>query len=223
MPHSTSHPNIYIVGAQCTGKTTIINELKHKFHALTPTLLIDEPHIVSEVARSVLKQHPIETESIRSDPQQSLDLQRRILAAQADAEETALSRASWLISDRSGLDPLAYARRYAGADAADAMMRSDTWTKLKRRMSRSVVIVCEAGAEWLRDDGVRLMPKDSEDWMSLHELFCEMLDEAGLPYHVLPATMTDTSQRVDFVLSKWSRVAESQIQSKLTQLVLGLQ
>lgn len=140
---------------------------------------------------------------LRADPDLSLNLQKLILAAQADAEEEALARGSWFISDRSGLDPIVYAREYAGAEAAAHMVQSDDWLMVKKRMSRSIVVVCEAGMGWLKDDGVRLMPRDREDWIAFHELFCGMLDKAGLLYHILPVTMTDLSERVNFVLSKW--------------------
>lgn len=70
-------------------------------------------------------------------------------------------------------------------------------------MAGSLVIVSEAGAEWPEDDGVPLMPEDREDWIRLHWLFCETLDEIGPRYCVFPAFMTDLSENVDFVLSLW--------------------
>ena len=208
MAATTGTTNIYIVGAQCAGKTTIVSQLRQRFQALAPQLSIDEPEIISEVARNVLKKHAIETENIRADPDLSLNLQNLILAAKADAEDQALARGSWFISDRSGLDPIVYAREYAGAEAAAHMVQSDDWLMVKKRMSRSIVVVCEAGMGWLKDDGVRLMPRDREDWIAFHELFCGMLDKAGLSYHILPATMTDLSERVNFVLSKWQFTQE---------------
>lgn len=144
-----------------------------------------KPQIIREVARKVQRIHPIPTESIRSDPSQSLQLQKRIQAAQFEAEREALQRGSWFISDRSGFDPIVYARRYVGSEAAADMMESVWWVELMERMSASLVVVCESGMGWLQDDGVRLMPEDREDWMQLHNLFCEMLDEAGLLYCLL--------------------------------------
>ncbi|MBE3041987.1 ATP-binding protein [Candidatus Bathyarchaeota archaeon] len=196
-------PNIYIVGAQGTGKTTVVNELERHFRSNTQM-----PQIVSEVARQVQREHPIIIEHIRSDPHQSLTLQKWILAAQVEAEKEALSRGSWFVSDRSGLDPIVYARRYAGLEASEEMLGSADWIVLKGRMAGSLVVVCEPGAEWPHDDDVRLIPEDREDWIQLHELFCRMLEETGLAYCVLPAAMTDLSGRVDFVLSAWRRREE---------------
>lgn len=196
-------PSIYVVGAQGTGKTTIVNELSRLFHSFQSALPMEGPQIIREVAREVQRIHPIATESIRSDRSLSLQLQKRIQAAQFEAETEALNRGSWFISDRSGFDPMVYARRYVGTEAAAEMMRSAEWLELKGRISASLVIVCEAGMGWLQDDGVRLIPEDREDWIRLHELFCGMLDEAGLPYDVLPSNITDIAGRVEFILSRW--------------------
>lgn len=165
-------PNIYIIGAQSTGKTTIFNELDRLFRSDSHIPSTDKPRIIPEVARKVLKTHPIATESIRSDASQSLALQTRILAAQFNSERRALRCGSSFISDRSGFDPIVYARRYAGSEAAAEMMKSAEWLELRDRMSGSLVVICEAGVGWLQDDGVRLMPEDRGDWIRLHELFC---------------------------------------------------
>lgn len=200
-------PNIYIVGAQCTGKTTLVNELAIQFGALSRTLGIDEPQIISEVARTVLNRHHFVADDISSSPSRSLALQALIVAAQADAETNALSRRTWFISDRSCLDPVVYARRYVGFVPAREMEHAANWLELRERMVGSLIIVCEAGSEWLNDDGVRLMPEGREDWLSFHRMFCTLLDETGLPYWVLPCKMDRLSQRAQFVLSKWSDAA----------------
>ena len=66
-----------------------------------------------------------------------------------------------------------------------------------------MVIVCEAGAEWLTDDGVRLMPENREDWIGFHQLFCNCLGDLGLKYEVLPCDVTSIHERVAFVLERW--------------------
>lgn len=70
-------------------------------------------------------------------------------------------------------------------------------------MKDSVVIVCQAGADWLLDDGVRLMPENREAWIQFHRLFCSCLDEWGLDYEVVPCTLIDIDKRVEFVLERW--------------------
>ncbi len=82
-------------------------------------------------------------------------------------------------------------------------MRTGIWEELKERMGQSLVVVCEAGADWLIDDGVRLMPEDKADWTALHDLFCSLLRDAGLDYVVLPCEVKDIGERVQFVLDRW--------------------
>jgi len=70
-------------------------------------------------------------------------------------------------------------------------------------MKTSLVFVCEAGANWLVDDGVRLMPGSWDEWMNTHQLFCCCLDELELQYEVIACHVTDVNERVRFVLEKW--------------------
>ena len=195
--------NIYIIGAQCTGKTTLVAALqdhfRHQEFQSSQGQLPSPPSIITEVARTVLRAHNFTASDITSSPSRSLDFQQLILKAQYEAE-TGVAK-SWYISDRSGLDPIIYAKRYVGLDAAELMTKTEIWGILRERMSRSLIIVCEAGMDWLTDDGVRLMPADQADWIAFHDLFCSSLQEAGLEFGVLPRTMKDIKQRVDFVLN----------------------
>ncbi|KAL8743404.1 MAG: hypothetical protein Q9190_004238 [Brigantiaea leucoxantha] len=167
--------NIYIVGAQCTGKTTLVNALEQHFTAQQSfqDSSYGRPLVVKEVARKVLQQH-----------------------AQVDDSK-------WFISDRSGIDPIIYAKQYVGEDAANELMNTSTWKMLEKAMRGSLMVVCEAGADWLTDDGVRLMPKDNQSWIELHDLFCESLDLVGLEYVVLSRHVIHLNERVDFVVRKW--------------------
>ena len=193
--------NIYIVGAQCTGKTTLVAELSRHFTSLsrpsTPA-----PLIFTEVARTVLRKHNFTASDITSSPSKSLLFQRLILEAQYATEKTA-ETSQWFISDRSGFDPIVYAKRYVGEEGARSLMAMEVWGKLKKHMERSLVVVCEAGADWLVDDGVRLMPEDKKDWVAFHDLFCDSLRDEGLSFVVLPCHIMDLAQRVQFVLDRW--------------------
>lgn len=205
-PRPSNLPNIYIVGAQCTGKTTIINRLKTSLSDTYTGLEIGPPSFITEVARTVLKQNPIPTEEIRSSPEKSLLLQQLILSAQVRREREALSTSTWYVSDRSAIDPIVYATMYVGKEAARRMLDSAEWAEAKDRMARSLVLVCEAGVTWLTDDGVRLMPTDEEDWIALHRLFCQTLDKVGVQYCILPRTVVDLEERVLFVKARWEEM-----------------
>lgn len=188
--------NIYIVGAQCTGKTTLVSALKHHFEKHKQPSEV--PLTITEVARTVLKLHSFTANDITSSKSRALELQRLIIEAQYAAEKAAGAR--WLISDRSGFDPVIYAMRYVGSDEAETLMGTRHWQELKTRMSGSLIVVCEAGIDWLNDDGVRLMPVDKEDWIAFHDLFCQTLKKAGMSFVILPHSIKDLQERVDFVL-----------------------
>ena len=112
-------------------------------------------------------------------------------------------RTRWFVSDRSGVDPIVYAQKYASRGSESGLIKSAEWLELRERIGNSVVIVCEAGADWLKDDGVRLTPESKKDWIGFHQLFCGYLDELGLNYEALPCNVASLDERVAFVLAKW--------------------
>ncbi|CVL08459.1 uncharacterized protein FMAN_05188 [Fusarium mangiferae] len=197
-------PNIYIIGPQSTGKTTLVNKLKADLEHWLADSAIDKPQIVSEVARTVLAKHKYSAEDIQTSTTRCFELQQLILEAQAAAEKEALKTSSWFISDRSGLDPLVYAKRYAAPDAVERLKHLPVWKAVKARMESSLIVVCEAGTPWLLDDGVRLMPGSDQQWMQLFHDFCQLLGEVGLEYCVVPRTVLDLSDRAEFVWARWT-------------------
>ncbi|KAI1426251.1 AAA domain-containing protein [Xylaria sp. FL1777] len=198
-------PNIYIIGSQCTGKTTLVNAISEslKHH---PIASAKPPGVIKEVARSVLESHGFTRDDIRSSQERALELQRLIIEAQSKAEKSHLETRSWFISDRSAVDPVVYARKYASREAADALSSSAQWIEMRDRMARSLVIICQPGVDWLADDGVRLIPLDSEEWEQLDTEFCLTLADAGLQHHTLPSQMRNTDERVQFVLTRWEEM-----------------
>lgn len=193
--------NIYIVGAQCTGKTTLVNALERFFKGWAPTGTIKPPRIVTEVARTVLRENNFQTAEIRDSPTRSFELQKLILQKQYEAEDVSEDR--WIISDRSAVDPVMYAKHHAGEDAHQILLETPEWRKLERKMRSSVVIVCQAVPAWLKDDGVRLMPKDDSDWTEFHNIFCDFLTERKIPFVILPNSTIDLDSRVKFVFNLW--------------------
>lgn len=195
----TSKPpkNIFIVGAQCTGKTTLLKALKEYYKDLDT-----QPGIISEVARTVMKQLDMDRNDIEFSPERSLMLQKSIMQAQYKAE-TELSKDStgWYISDRSGIDPIVYARMFVGEEAARDLLDLTIWTTLEQNMKAGVVFICEAGASWLFDDGTRLMPKDEEDWNRSDQEFRRLLNARHIDYTVVPRHVVDIADRVGLVVS----------------------
>lgn len=192
--------HIYIIGAQNTGKTTLVNALQA---AISKNSTKSQPQVIKEVARNVLIKHRFTAEDIRSSPTRALQLQELILKAQFDTERGVLKENGWFISDRSGADPIVYARKYVSEEASKSLTKSTEWLELRERMKESTIVVCEAGADWLLDDGVRLMPENREAWIQFDRLFCKCLDDWGMRYEVLPCTLTAIDERVQFVLERW--------------------
>lgn len=197
-------PSIYIIGAQSTGKTTLVTALGEDF-AQNVELegSISQPHQVKEVARGVLLQHQFSANDITSSKTRALELQRLIIQAQAAAEGALQD--GWYIADRSALDAVAYARQYVGEAEARRLREAPVWQAIEDKMRTGVVVLCEPGGEWLMDDGVRLMPRDQAEWFALHSHFRVLLAECRIPYHVLPCSVSLLRQRVEFVLQVWKQ------------------
>ncbi|MCJ1280577.1 hypothetical protein MMC21_008406 [Puttea exsequens] len=195
--------NIYIIGAQSTGKTTLVDALAAYFERRTmdTAMAILKPKVIKEVARGVLQRHHFKADDIVTSKCKALELQKLILEAQAEAETRASD--GWYISDRSGVDPLAYTRRYVGFGETLALKQESPWQHLEEKMKAGLIILCEAGGEWLVDDGIRLMPEDRAAWLQMHTIFCEVLDDAGIKYSILPPSIKDLQSRVNFVVTRW--------------------
>lgn len=137
--HEHRQANVYIIGAQSTGKTTLVNAVEVSFADLA-----SPPTVIREVARTVLKDKQYTRDDIRTSPARALELQHHILDAQFAAEEVAGATIGekWYLSDRSGLDPIVYAHLYAGQKAAESMLESRAWEELEVKMKAGVVILC---------------------------------------------------------------------------------
>lgn len=96
---------------------------------------------------------------------------------------------------------MVYARTFVGERAAQEMMESNAWKDIEQNMRSAHILVCEPGSAWLRDDGVRLMPNDIDEWNSLHLSFCKSLQELDIEFTVVPKEMTDIDERVRLALS----------------------
>ncbi|KAF2242489.1 hypothetical protein BU26DRAFT_494127 [Trematosphaeria pertusa] len=201
-------PCVYIIGAQCTGKTTLVNALEEIYNRDEAILPGTRPLIIREVARTVLREKQFSRDDITTSPSRALQLQKHILDAQHQAEKSAVSlnsRSIWYISDRSGLDPIVYAQLFVGEDAAGEMLELKTWKELERRMKTGLVALCEAGCTWLTDDGVRLMPGHMEEWMRVDSAFRQLLAARQIKYTVVPKDTNSLEERVELVLKELSK------------------
>lgn len=195
---------VYIIGAQGTGKTTLVNAIEDTFRKQT-TLKnhsgANQPTIIREVARNLLAELDFSRDDLTKGNPRALQLQEHILAAQFEAEKSASTHQNplgWLISDRSGIDPIVYAQIFAGDEGADKMLGTESWKVLERRMKAGVVLLCEPVPSWFSDDNTRLiLPEDQ--WKDIDRVFRDLLATRGIEYTVVPKDMTSLEERVDFV------------------------
>ncbi|KAL4898931.1 hypothetical protein BDW74DRAFT_164222 [Aspergillus multicolor] len=197
-----SSRSLYIIGAQCTGKTTLLHALQDAFSREDPSLRLRP---ITEVARNVLQQHNFTRDDINYIPERALELQQLILSAQYDEEsKTPTDR---VLCDRSGADPIAYAMQYGPPDAYKALEASPEWHYLRDRLRESLVVVCPPHQEWLVDDGTRLIPRSWAEWERTHLAFLHVLESNSIGFHTIPAQLVVSEQRVDFVLRLWGSLS----------------
>jgi nicotinamide riboside kinase len=212
--HQQRPSNIYVVGAQSSGKTTLISGLEKYFHVYSNVtwgaLVVEKPFVLEEVARQVLMNCGYTGKTVSESKSQALQLQTLILEMQFEAEDAI--KDFWFISDRSGVDAIVYAKLYTGESEAKQLLDSKKWKDMEDALQNSLIIVCEPVLSWLKEDGLRLMPKDCSARIELvseiHGLFCDIPNSLGLKYVILPKDVIDLDARVRFVIAKWKEMGE---------------
>ncbi|ETI27930.1 hypothetical protein G647_00379 [Cladophialophora carrionii CBS 160.54] len=190
--------SIYIIGAQCTGKTTLVEDVAEALR----TQGAGPFATIKELARGILNTANITRDDIRAGNAGAMEFQKLVLGAQLN-EELDRERRGLIVSDRSGIDPIAYATLYGPPEVARDLLESDAWRVLREKMRKGLIILCEPVREWLFDDGTRLMPADDAEWYELHTVFIRLLQQTGITYEVVPATCTSREERVARVLARW--------------------
>ncbi|RYP40337.1 hypothetical protein DL767_001794 [Monosporascus sp. MG133] len=197
-------PNVYIAGSQCTRKTTLVNAfIEHLSHGPP----VERPSVIEEGSGSSCRLVGSRQTRFRSSKEQTMKLQRLIMEAQFESEKLRLERSSWNISDRSALNNIVYAWKNAGREAAKELPKAAKWAEMRYRMARSLVIVCEAGADWLQGDDLRLMPTNWEEWLEVRTGFCQALEDFGLAYEVLSCEAVAMEDRAEVVATTFTRTS----------------
>ncbi|KAK0247363.1 hypothetical protein B0A54_17522 [Friedmanniomyces endolithicus] len=187
--------NIFIVGPQCAGKTTLIQALEQLFPL--PGVADEPVMVINEVVRDVMSANGFSSHDIGSDKWDQL--QALTLEAQCHAEEALNGR--WFVSDRSGIDPIIYAQ--LGRQSKQKLLDTKHWKASRQRMQDGLVIMCEAGnLSWLSSDAVRLNYTDSVEWEALNKHFIKLLEQEHIRFVVLQKDVVCMKERLDFVVAK---------------------
>jgi len=183
---------LYFIGPSSTGKSTL-------FHAVVKAMGLDPGQCITEVARTVMKNTGFSRKTVGD-----IEMQRTIMKAQLEQEQLARSVAGggavrMVLSDRSAIDPVAYAV-FTAANEGDARERMqvlvDTpeFQTALRWYREGTFILFKPVPEWLVDDGVRSMERQDQTL----EVFRDILKELGIPYVELGAEIKDLQARVTF-------------------------
>lgn len=145
-------------------------------------------------------------------PTSDIEMQRTIMAAQLEQEGVARSvagssAARIVLSDRSAIDPIAYAVSTAAneKDARERMRVLVDTVEFQAALGRyrdGTFVLFKPVPEWLVDDGVRSMDKQDQ----VFEVFRDVLRELDIPYAELGEEVKDLQARVTFAKRLISQV-----------------
>ncbi|KAM3067002.1 hypothetical protein ACMFMG_011784 [Clarireedia jacksonii] len=216
---SRKPPNIYLIGPQCTGKSTLLEALR-AYYAIDSNREFENqrvecPAIIEEVVRRVMRENGFSVQDLK-DAHRGFELQQRVLLEQYHAEE--IIQGEWYISDRSGLDALVYAKEYIGVSTAKELENTREWNTLRKRMQDAVVVFCEAGtADWLSEDEVRMAYSNTAESERLNKEFHTMLIQHRIQYVVLPKHLRDLLERVDLIKNTLSMKSQGRADPTLVR------
>lgn len=185
---------VYFVGPGSTGKTTLAKALVEK--CTSPTFML------SEVARTVLSELKYTADDISNDSTKCYVLQKAILQEQCHRERELLKMQKMFISDRCAIDPIVYAQFYIKDEKLD-LLKSDEWFEMKLRYQnekRSLIVLIEPNEAFLKDDGIRKMPIDLNDWKLFYQTYMKFMIDQDIPFNIIPSNVTDISDRMDLVI-----------------------
>ncbi|THH07667.1 hypothetical protein EW145_g3224 [Phellinidium pouzarii] len=183
---------VYIVGPSSSGKSTLCDALAKHCDITTPAY-------IREVARTVMKKQGFSRDDVGK-----MEMQYEILKAQAEADaearkSVARGDATVILSDRSIVDPIAYAllsSQTDGNERAQALINTAQLQLSLPHLRRSTVVLLDSVPEWVVDDGVRSV---DESYASV-DAFRSILKQLEIPFHEVDGTCTDLQDRVQKVL-----------------------
>ena len=147
--------------------------------------------MVMEVARRVM-----ETQGYSRKDVGTLEMQQAIMDAHLEQEQKGWS-CPIQICDRSAIDPIVYAVLTAPNEKEakrrqDILVNSPNFQLALLTYRRSIFVLCAPVADWLEDDGIRLL----EQQESCHEVFKKILTQLEIPFLEMGTQMRLLEERV---------------------------
>lgn len=175
--------NVYFVGPGSTGKTSLAKALHENVSSV----------LLCEVARIVLSQLKYTADDISNDTTKCYVLQKSILLEQCHQERKLLKMQQMLIADRCAIDPIVYAKFYIKNENID-LLDTEEWNEMKLRYQNdqsSLIVVIEPNEIFLKDDGIRKMPTDLEDWKLFYQTYLTFMIDNHIPFKIVPRNVTN--------------------------------
>ena len=190
--------NVYVIGPQSTGKTTLIKALVEFFGG--------DGAVIQEVARNVMREKGYSRIDVDSnDDERKFGLQRDIFNAQVEKELALVQAGTPFVSDRSAVDPLIYLLHYCGRETMSRITSTDEWRKVRDRYAdtkQSLLVLLSPVREFLIDDNVRYMSKSLDDWHLLATNFRLFLVEEEIAFIEMGKDVLDIKDRVARVITE---------------------
>lgn len=178
--------SIYIEGAQNTGKTTLIKNVKNRFPSIC---------IMNEIARTVIKEKNISHEDLENNKNNCFKkLQMDILKATFISESNMNNP---FISDRSILSPIVYSYYYFGEEYGRTLEKQKEFiNRLEIYKNNSIIILLTPYEKYLTFDETK-KNATMEDLHKITYLYKYFLKKYNLKHIIL-----DKINEREFIIEK---------------------
>ena len=183
-----SKKRLHFVGAQGTGKTTILNHYKEQGY-----------NVITEIVRTLAK------EGVNINEMGDVEGQKKIFRTY----KKLLSRTRGYISDRGLVDVSSYTFAHAIAELSEGIEEGPLKKLADQQYLSAVkfydqnrdIEICYFPIEFpVSDDGVR---STNEEFRSqIDFLIKSFLDSAAIPYHTITGTVEERIEQIDKILSE---------------------
>jgi nicotinamide riboside kinase len=176
---------IALVGTACVGKTTIMELLRQKYEK-------SPAHgFVEEYARFFFESHPEITDRFSQSVQE--EILELILYRENEVIKT---NPSFILCDRSIIDPVVYVGILGEKKLADILLRKAApWIA-----SYGKIFLLDPADVPYKTDTIR--NEDETTRLKLHQGFVEFFEKSAIPYELLGGTLQERINKVEKILAE---------------------